>query len=310
MRKILFILALSILLIGCKPTEEAVDLTSPFLGGNQGVQAEFVEFRSEVFDNGIDPFDVVIKLENKGEYLIPKENIRVKISGINPTEFDKAEAALISGAPDDLLENKKLATGEVLPSPPVFVEFLGLNYLPAIAGATVSFPLRAEYCYNYGTRALSKICIRRNLLSPRAGGICEITGPKPLFNSGGPIQITGFQESTRAQDKVGFSFDLVNSGSGQLFEFNSICSRETRATENKVWVKVNTNIPGLRCTGLEPTATGAEGFVTLFGGTKKVSCTQPITTTTDFEQIVSIETLYDYEQYIDTQLLVKSAGTR
>jgi len=307
MRKLLFILTLSILLIGCKPTGEAVEIESPWLGGTQGVQAQFVELRSEVFDGGLDPFDIVVQMENKGEYLIPKDSIRVKLSGINPAEFSKTEAGLISGAPDDLIENRKLPTGEVLPSPPVFVDFAGLNYLGRIAGATTRFPLRAEYCYNYGTKAVSKLCVRRNLLSPETGGICEVTGTKPLFNSGGPVQIANFQESTRARDKIGFSFDVINSGSGQIFEFNSACDRATRAKEDKVYLKVNTNIPGLSCTGLESSAQGAEGHVSLFGGTKKVTCTQAIATATDFEQPVYIDAVYDYEEFIQTELMIKSA---
>ncbi len=308
MRKLLLLIALFVLLVGCKTQEKTVDIESPYLGGTQGVVASFVELRSEVFDSGVDPFDVVVQAANKGEYEVPSTNIRIKLSGINPAEFAKTEAELIAGAPDNLLANQKLATGEVLPSPPVFVEFLGLNYLPSIAGATARFPVRAEYCYNYGTNAVSKICIRRNLLNPREGGICEVTGAKPLYNSGGPIQIQNFQEATRARDKVGFSFDLVNAGTGSVFEFNSICDRTTRQKENRVWVKVNTNLPGLTCTGLASTATGAEGFATIFGGSKKVTCTQPVTTATDFEQIVSIETLYDYEEFVQTELIVKSSG--
>ena len=134
MRKTVFAAMLLIVMIaGCTggPKKgQTVDLSAtPFIGGTAGLSADFVDFRADVFDGGRDPFDVVVKLDNKGEYTVPASRVRVKLSGVNPAEFGKLEEDLIKSAPDDLIGTNTDAQGNILPSTPVFIEFTGLNHL-------------------------------------------------------------------------------------------------------------------------------------------------------------------------------------
>ncbi len=309
MRRLLVVLMMLLLIIACKPgAKKSVSIESPFVGGTQGLLLSFQDFRKEVFDGGNDPFDVIVKLENKGETLVPAQNVKVKISGINPPEFSKSDEGLVLNAPDDVIETRKDPQGNVLPGPQVFVEFTGLNHKSLIAGATAQFTVRADVCYLYRTKAVSKLCVRENLLTPRAGGICELNENKPLYNSGAPVQIADFKESTRAKDKIGLTFEVKNSGSGDVFERNSVCDLSQRKFESRVYVIVKTDLPGLQCTGLESTSNGAEGFVTLYGGSKIVSCAQSISSRSDFEQLVSVEAIYDYAQSIQDTVVVKATG--
>ncbi len=309
MRRLIVILVLALLVAACRPGEKKqITIESPFVGGSQGLVLDFQDLRAEVFDGGRDPFDIIVRLENKGEALVKKENVKVKISGINPAEFGKLEENLIINAPDDAIENRKDPQGNVLPGPPVFVEFAGLNHLSPITGASAQFPLRAEVCYLYRTKTVSKLCVRENLLTPELGGICEINEDKPVFNSGAPVQVASFKESTRAKDKIGFTFEAKNVGTGNIFERNTFCDRSQRKNENRVYVTVNTGLSGLSCTGLETTAKGAEGFVTLYGGSKIVSCSQTVSSRSDYEQLVNVELVYDYEQTTQSTLIVKSSG--
>lgn len=300
---------LALLVIACKQgAKKQVDLEAPFLGGSQGLAIDFQDLRKDVFDGGQDPFDVIVKLENKGEALVKKENVQVKISGINPVEFGKSELDLVKNAPDDAIEMRKDPQGGTLPGQQVFVEFVGLNHNGLIAGASAQFPLRADVCYLYRTRTVSELCVRENLLTPRVGGICELNEDKKFFNSGAPVQVVNFRESTRAKDKIGFSFEIKNIGTGNVFQRNSMCDRTERKNENRVFVIVETGLSGLQCTGLETAGRGAEGFVTLYGGSKIVSCSQSISSRSDYEQLVNIETIYDYEQSIQSTIAVKSSG--
>ncbi len=307
---VLSLMILLAVLAACAPGKKAekLDLGAPFVGGTAGLVADFVDFRKEVFDGGRDPFDVVIKLENKGESLVAANRVRVKLTGVNPAEFGKLEEDLIKGPADELIAVRKDPQGTVLPSSPVFVEFNGLNHFSPIRGARVTFPLRAEMCYVYSTKAVSKLCVRANLLAPEPGGICEVNEDKPVFNSGAPVQVGTVKESSRAKDKISFSFEIMNAGIGQLFERGSMCDRSTRAKENRVYVVVNTGMPGLQCTGLQTAGTKAEGFTTLFEGKKVLTCTQTVTSRTDFEQQMDIEVVYDYEEYKQTDIIVKSSG--
>jgi len=309
MKKSLFaIIAMLVFLIGCTGGGEQIEITSPFIGGTSGVVADFVDLRPEIFDGGRDPFDIVIKLENRGEAEVFKENVRVKMSGINPAEFNKLEEELTASPDDDLMAKMKDAQGNVLPGAQVFLEFKELNHVSPITGGQLELPLRAEVCYLYNTKAVSKICVRENILNPAPEGICQVTGPKPLFNSGAPIQFADFKESARSRDKIGFSFDVRNAGTGDVFGKNTLCSKDERKNKDAVFVRVDSNLPGLSCTGLESKGRIAEGYVTLFSGNKIVTCTQTIATRTDFEQLVTIEAEYDYEEFKQTSITIKSSG--
>jgi len=309
MKLLLVAAVLMFALVACTGSSaKKVDLTSPFIGGTQGVLLGFQDLRADVFDAGRDPFDVVVKLENKGESLIPKDNIRVKLSGINPSEFGKTQNDLVQLAPDDILQLSKDPQGSILIPPPVFVEFPNFNYKKLIVGATAPFTLRAEVCYLYRTKAVSKLCVRENLLAPQAGGICEVNAEKPLFVSGAPVQILGFKQSAGAKDKVRFQFDVINRGQGLVYQRNSFCDNVDKRNENRVYVIVETSIPGLSCTGLEASERGSEGFVTLYSGSKTVTCTQNVAQKADFEQLVNIEAIYDYEELVQTQIAIKSSG--
>jgi len=147
--------------------------------------------------------------------------------------------------------------------------------------------------------------VRENILNPKAGGICTINEAKTVYNSGGPVQIANFAESSRSSDKVGFSFDVKHQGTGDLYEKDTICNKETRAFEDRVHVKVDAGVPGVACTGL---SAGTEGFVKLFGGTKPISCTLTVPNPSDYELPVTITLGYDYEVSQATQILVKHSG--
>lgn len=310
MKKTLFAsITLLIFLIGCAGQGEKIEITSPFIGGVSGLSADFIELRPHVFDGGRDPFDIIIKIQNNGETEVKKENIQVKISGINPAEFGKLEEDLKAKPADDLTSRMKDAQETAIPGAQVFLEFRNLNHITPITGGQIELPLRADICYLYKTKAISKLCIRENILNPAAGGICEITETKPLFNSGAPVQFADFKESARSIDKIGFSFEIRNAGTGDAYGKNTVCDKTERKNKDAVYIKVDTNLAGLSCTGLETKGKSAEGYVTMFGGTKIVTCTQTVATKTDFEQMVTLEAEYDYESFKQTSIQVKSSGT-
>ncbi len=311
MRQYIIILLIALLIAGCGQSADKKTVTiqsNPFIGGTEGLSLGFQDFRAEVFDGGLDPFDIIIKLENKGESLVTKDNVRVTLTGINPTEFSRGEADLTRRAPDDATENRKDSAGNIMPGPPIFVEFTDFNHRKTLTGARADFTIRADACYLYKTKAVSKLCIRKDLLTPEAGGICEINAAKTTYNSGAPVQIQNMQETTRSKDKIGFTFDIANVGTGDLFERNSNCDREDRRKEEKVYLVIDTGLSGLQCTGLNPTGTGAEGWATLYNGRKIISCSQTIAQRADYEQLMNIEIIYDYEQSIQNTITVKSAG--
>ncbi len=301
MNRALFVVAMVLLLVACE-TGEPTPTSSPFLGGTKGVDIKFVQGAppQEVFDGGDFPFDVVVELRNIGEFFMPREDVSVELRGIQPQEFSLRQPA--KSPSEDLLPRRLDAEGNIIEENPVFVEFTNLNHVASVVGASQTFPLRANVCYKYGTIANAQLCARENILNPREGGVCRIAEDKTVFNSGSPLQVASLSETARAQDKVGFTFKILHTGTGSVFRQDTRCDEVDRQHENRVYVRVETGLPGLQCSGLSE---GSDGFVQLFGGEKTITCTQTISSRADFEFPVVIELLFDYQEHLDTNIVVK-----
>ena len=200
-----------------------------------------------------------------------------------------------------------LFRSQITPAPPIFVEFLGLNYQQKITGTQIEFPLKADICYKYKTNSIGKLCVRSDILKPEKEGVCEVTGDKPIYSSSAPIQIANLKESARAKNKIGFTFEIINAGEGSTYKKDTACDKTERQNENKAFVKVETNLAGLSCVGLDSTSKGiAQGYTTLYAGSKIISCTQQ-TPQNDFEQLIKISAEYEYETSITDKITVKSS---
>ncbi len=298
---------------GCTSTNQKPTTTAPFIGGTTGLLINFVQDSppNEVFDGGSFPFAVVVKLENDGEFTIPKNNVRVEITGVRAEEYGLTPHDLIKGPDDDLLGTQKDSEGNVVESPPAFVTFEGFNHKDPISGTFLDATFRASACYLYQTKANAKICVRQNILQPEKGGVCEINEAKKAYNSGGPLQVTSFTEAARAKDKVSFTFKIEQKGNGNVFKKGMWCN-QSFTNEDMVFVEVNSGIPRLKCSGFLGEATETSGYVRLLSGSAQdnaggatLTCTQDIASPSDYESTIEIKASYDYKESKETQVLVK-----
>lgn len=291
-------------LAGCKKdTTGGTSQTDPFIGGTNGLVISFQKDAppSEVFDSKNFPFDVEIKLKNDGETDVKKEDVVVKISGVSPVDFGLSDADFVKSPTEDMSATKKDAQGTVLEGVETTVTFSNFMYQEKVAG-NINYPIWAKVCYKYGTIAISQLCIKENLLSSD-DKICKVTEKKKAFNSGAPVSVVEFEESARGKDKLGFTFKIQHKVKGDIYKQGTKCA-DNRVNENKVWVNVDTGIPGTECAGLSE-GTATSGYVTLYEGEKVIRCSQPITSTTDYVKQVRIDLTYDYLDDISTSIIVK-----
>src|SRR3989338_7938762 len=106
-----FLILFSILVIslyGCgrgqsQPTGAPTDA---FIGGTDGIVFEFEKDAPppEVTDGGVFTFKAILKFENKGEFKVPKGQVRVRLVGFNPSDF--AQTLLASGTTPSLTESE------------------------------------------------------------------------------------------------------------------------------------------------------------------------------------------------------------
>jgi hypothetical protein len=260
-----------------------------------------------------------MKLENKGETMIGKDDVHIKLRGVDPTNFGVEKADFEINPQEDVLKNDiNPDTGEAINSPPVFVTFETMNYESELSGNT-NFPLFVDVCYLYKTKATSKLCIKEDPLD-RSDDICTIAGSKEVQNSGAPVQITKFEEYSAGQNAVSFSFTVKNVGNGLLStplrpsaQGDDVpekpCSQES-PFKNVVKVKVVTGMDNLSCSGMTNPVQledGFEGFVKLTTGERQVRCTQNLDGEDQVDKImiVDFEVDYHYEESKSTTVLVK-----
>ncbi len=308
MKKITF---LSVLLLLAACTTGTTGELQQFIGGTEGVTATFEPNTppAEAFDGGYAPFDVVVRLENKGEETVKTGDTTIRITGILEPEFNLKSGDLTKKVNEELTAVRKDATGKVSSGNPVFVEFKNFNHVSTITGNALDFPLRADVCYKYATHASTLLCSRSNILNPEANGICEVSGDKPVANSGAPVQAANVKQTGRSANSITLSFDLTHAGTGRVYQEDTACDKSERKYEDSIFVEVETKISGLSCSRLDAAGEGkAAGIIKMFGPTTTVTCTQTFARASDAVAPISITLGYDYEERVQTTVTIKHAG--
>lgn len=338
------------------PDAAMVAKETPFIGGSNGLSIKFVPGAppEEITDNAKFPFGVSVQVENLGEADIFEAGPNVsyiELQGMNPIDFgvgvDEAAPIRFLKAPVAVAGNiagaRKNFDGTVIPGGQTIVsfpfdpaggDFDRFLYMPDIRGNT-ALTVRADACYNYKTRSSTKICVKKDLLSPtERAAVCELTDPKTAHNSGAPIHVTKVSEAPIGEHKIQVTFNVehVGESTGTFYTHNHDCDdRITNPNKYVVYVDVISDINGetAHCTGLEvPSDIGPDGepirdedgnppgfvgtkqhagFVRLFrGAPRTVTCTIDIShIDNDFEELFEVELSYRYSTTIETKILVK-----
>lgn len=303
-KKIIMLMALLILLAGCKEGETIIT-SKPFIGGTDSIEFEFIEGSPppEVYDGGNFPFEVTVNLENQGEYDVPKDKIKVDLAGFYPPDFNNP--GIVMQPEEDLDKSYIDSEGNTIPGTITYLTFPGFNFMSELP-ANNEYRIRANICYVYGTLAEADLCVLDDLTKTE-DQVCVVNEKKTVFSSAAPVQIENFQESIAGTDKITFSFEIVHRGSGAISKKETDCSDET-IDKDKVWVEIDSGLDGLKCSGLSD-GTDITGHTTLYSGKRMIRCTQDISASDlqekDFEKKVSIRATYDYKEHEQITILVK-----
>jgi len=308
---LIIFLVIVIFLVGCKK-EETTSGGSTYLGGTTGLLLSFMEDAppKEIYDGGEFVFEVVVKLKNEGEWEVLAEDALVTVSGIAASDFGLVADNLKKNPEEDLKRTYLDSEGNTVEGTTTYVSFSGLNYIGTTCTNLPPFPLRADVCYLYGTKAMSQLCFKEDLYDSSEESLCVVSEDKEIFSSNAPLQVISLKESARGNEKIGFTFKISHMGNGGIFQKGSECNTQGITFENKVWVEVNLvggteGTEGLECTGLQDGTAGNNGFVTMYSGERAVTCTMPTSESGDFTKPVEITLEYDYKEDITTQLLLK-----
>ena len=308
----LTILIITVLIMGAGCDNETESKTSTggkihaFIGGDEGLNVMFMEGAppDEVYDNNY-PFSLNVRLENVGEADIDPGQAKIRITGINPSDF--GSPVLVKSVASDLRGAKLDPQGNEIAGGIENLEFTGFQAAPLVG--TVEFNIKADVCYPYKTTTIAQICMLEDLLGKTRKAnekpFCEVNADIEFENSGAPVQITDFTETATGQDKVSFTFKIKHVGDGSIYKLGSDCSPEI-SNKDKVRVKVDTGLPGaVTCSGIG----GNEGEINLFGNNQQelaVVCNQPLSTDrVDSEKQIKVELTYLYKDSVITPLKVR-----
>ncbi len=302
---IMALVTVSVFLAGCGDEEPGFGKDKTFLGGTKGLEIEFMngEPPEEVYDGGDFPFSITLKINNKGEYDIPAEDVIVSIQGFDAEEFSLSLNDLEKNPDEDITGyGINPDTGEPIEPPEYYITFSDLNFQGTLSG-NHQFPAVANICYKYLTKATTDLCIKENLLDTQDTSVCTVSGKRKYENSGAPVQITDVEEYTAGSSAVRFSFRVKHIDNGNIYsETGELCDKAL-ANKNKVNVNVDTGMEGtLKCSGLSD---GDSGEIILTEGERMISCTQEVKNPSNRIKIVNIELGYDYETSEETVFLVK-----
>lgn len=310
--------------------------TTPFLGGSGGLEIKFLEGSppAEVTDGNSFPFNAIVSIKNVGEFDLNKRDVNVSLIGISPSDFDVASDNIVGKIPeDDPVGRQRDSEGNIIEPIDTFVEFpqevegdgkTEFNFKGDVTGNTI-FVFRADVCYKYSTQVLSEICVLENQIDVADDAVCTPSESKSVFSSSSPIGVTSFRQNVVGKNKLQFSFDIVHSGSGNVFRSDAStphpdCPKDPttrRRNENKVNVTVDTGLTDvtapnkLNCVGLTTGSSGAElsianGDVILVNGKRTITCTQGLEVPrSDFKKNVDINLIFNYLDNVDKEVLVK-----
>jgi len=294
--------------------------STPFLGGSNGLNIEFFsgEPPNEVTDGGVYDFQAIVRLRNDGEYHINRDDVSVDLIGFLPEDFGTNFDDLNNKRPeDDLSARIRDAEGNIqdaIVSEVTFPDYDSyFNFERPITGNT-AFIFRADVCYKYQTKALTRLCVLRDLVNVDNNDVCDPSSTKTIHSSSSPVQINSFKQTVTGRDKISFSFDVTHTGNsrGSVFKEGDASSppgdcpkdpRERREKESRVLVTVETGLSDLRCVGLNG---GTTGYINLVDGRRTVTCIQELDAgRNDFETNIDITLDFNYLDYTEQEVLVK-----
>lgn len=220
MKKIIAVLGILLLifLIGCKEKEEKPG-KSPFIGGSQGIVAEFQIMGLEeggvetVFEN--EEFDVIVTLKNKGEADVAGESsagamdgkVKVSIKGVDTGLFftnyaDKTNTVIL----EKVSEFNKLGGEEE-------INFGQAKLVSIPAGSYYDAEFFGFIEYDYSTYVnVPKVCFKENLNDKT---VCEVSGTKSVFSSSAPIQVKSVTENSAGSSRIALIFEVEDVGVGR-----------------------------------------------------------------------------------------------
>ncbi len=199
--------------VGCTTEETTTSTDGAFIGGTQGVVAQFEPFGVEedgmytIFDS--ETFPIEVTLTNKGESDIAVQDVTVRLIGPAAEEVEAIESRT--------LQNQGTLEGisELVPDgEEETVTFASdAKYVNVVNGA-IDREWFGEIVYNYKTfLIIPEVCLKEDLTDDR---ICVVQEAKDFFVSGAPVTVKAVNQDTAGKGIMALKIGVSNDGTGKV----------------------------------------------------------------------------------------------
>ena len=216
MKKSIIISAMIIclfLLTSCNNQPSNAPTKGAFLGGTQGIVANFEPFGVEesgvysIFDQETFPFEVTLK--NKGEYNIKPSEATVKLLGPSQDEFSGMNSWELKNS------NQIDAISDLVPEggEETLTFATDAKYNSAVNGV-IDREWFANIEYRYQTYVIiPEVCLKEDLTDDR---VCNVKEAKDFFVSGAPVTVKSVDEDTAGKGIMALKILVSNAGNGKI----------------------------------------------------------------------------------------------
>ncbi|MFC1698321.1 hypothetical protein ACFL1H_08350, partial [Nanoarchaeota archaeon] len=305
----LLIIGVVLMIMGCDGGGDEPTVRTPYQGGSEGLEVDF-EYISSL-SNGMPTvyedqgFPIELKIQNKGEFEIPSNDIKFQVIGIANNLFSGLDTGEVSYGNDLNEKTRDYDGGEAI------ISFGGnVEYIPELTKEFYVQTFTIEYEYPYETYAtIPRVCYKYDVRDER---ICDMGGSQSLFVSGAPIQISSAVQERVGQGIFALSFDIVNAGGGQVTSDDYIATLNAADRDTKDYHSVFgyvdyeiTPADDFVCRSIGP----GEGIARLENNRATVRCTLKNDVIADgatpFTKPIDIKLNYKYRDYVDQSVMVE-----
>jgi hypothetical protein len=280
--------------------------TKRFIGGTKGLSLSFSEDTpSRVGDNSADEFEIIIVAKNEGEHDIERGKIITSLQGIDRDAFALPSLSVKSNTE---LAGKRLIRDREEDGEELELEYRDARYKFDL-DATFNVNIRADVCYEYGTRAQTDLCLKRDANERLTRDVCKLDNDKlNIENSGAPVEVTKVSQRPSGANEVTFTFDIEQKANGDVYEpgtFTNVCD-EQRDRKDKVRVKVSSASGRLNpsCSRL---GGGSDGTIELIGKKRTIKCELSTSGLQEFAHTrpLKIELIYFFKDSVEKKIVVE-----
>ena len=307
-RLLLLLIGLVIFLVGCVQDDGDV-VSGAFVGGTDGLEIRFAsgEPPDRVFDDNEEDFDITIEIENVGEFDIPSNKIIATLSGIDTKDFGINNPNQVLPFP---LDGKGEFNDNVIQGDENEIIFQDARYKHDLV-ADFETKIRADICYEYQTKATTKVCLKRDATDRDEDDICQINSDNVnVENSGAPVQIKDVRTRSSGTNEVQLTFVVEDKAAGVVHPpgtFTSKCVRD-EDEEDKLRVEVFTGSGrhNIKCSQF---GDGSSGIVKLTNNERPVRCRVSTLSAPEsaLEEPINIIASYSYRNAISKSLIIEDS---